>query len=69
MRPRYFVLAAAFQLFDGIQVVASGVLRGAGETSLPMVCTLVAHWGIGLPIGYVLAFEFEVEGLSASGAA
>ena len=32
-----FVLAAAFQLFDGVQVVSTGVLRGAGETRLPMV--------------------------------
>ena len=53
---RLFALAAAFQLFDGVQVVATGVLRGAGETRLPMVCNLVAHWGIGLPIGYALAF-------------
>jgi MATE family multidrug resistance protein len=53
---RLFALAAAFQLFDGIQVVATGVLRGAGETRLPMVCNLVAHWGIGLPIGYALGF-------------
>jgi MATE family multidrug resistance protein len=52
-----FVLAAAFQLFDGLQVVATGVLRGAGETRSPMICNLVAHWGIGLPIGYFLAFE------------
>jgi MATE family multidrug resistance protein len=51
-----FLLAAAFQLFDGIQVVATGVLRGAGETRLPMICNLLAHWGIGLPIGYILAF-------------
>lgn len=54
---RLFLLAAAFQLFDGIQVVATGVLRGAGETRLPMVCNLLAHWGIGLPIGYYLAFS------------
>jgi multidrug resistance protein, MATE family len=54
---RLFLLAAAFQLFDGVQVVATGILRGAGETRLPMICNLVAHWGIGLPIGYVLAFE------------
>ena len=53
---RLFALAAAFQLFDGVQVVATGVLRGAGETRLPMICNLIAHWGIGLPIGYALAF-------------
>jgi MATE family multidrug resistance protein len=55
---RLFVLAAAFQLFDGLQVVATGVLRGAGDTRTPMACNLVAHWGIGLPIGYALAFGF-----------
>jgi MATE family multidrug resistance protein len=53
---RLFALAAAFQLFDGVQVVATGVLRGAGDTRTPMICNLIAHWGIGLPIGYVLAF-------------
>ncbi len=56
---RLFLLAAAFQLFDGVQVVATGVLRGAGETRLPMICNLLAHWGIGLPIGYVLAFVLD----------
>src|SRR5205814_2094962 len=49
--------AALFQFFDGLQVVASGALRGAGETRLPMYCNLVAHWALGLPIGYVLAFS------------
>ena len=53
---RLFSLAAAFQLFDGVQVVATGVLRGAGDTRTPMACNLLAHWGIGLPIGYALAF-------------
>jgi MATE family multidrug resistance protein len=56
---RLFLLAAAFQLFDGVQVVATGILRGAGETRLPMICNLVAHWGIGLPIGYFLAFPMD----------
>ena len=53
---RLFLLAAAFQLFDGIQVVATGVLRGVGDTRNPMICNLVAHWGVGLPVGYALAF-------------
>jgi len=50
------VAAAVFQVFDGLQVVGSGVLRGLGETRIPMFATLVAHWAIGLPIGYVMAF-------------
>ncbi len=53
---RLIILAAAFQLFDGVQVVATGILRGAGDTRTPMVCNLFAYWGIGLPLGYVLAF-------------
>lgn len=53
---RLFYLAAAFQLFDGVQVVATGVLRGAGDTRSPMLTNLVAHWGIGLPLGYALGF-------------
>jgi MATE family multidrug resistance protein len=56
---RLFLLAASFQLFDGVQVVGTGILRGAGETRLPMICNLVAHWGIGLPIGYILAFKMD----------
>ena len=48
---RLLRVAACFQLFDGLQVVATGVLRGAGDTRTAMVGGLVAHWGIGLPIG------------------
>jgi MATE family multidrug resistance protein len=48
--------AALFQLFDGTQVVASGALRGAGDTRTPMYCTLAAHWALGLPVAYLLAF-------------
>lgn len=50
------VAAAVFQIFDGLQIVGSGALRGLGETRVPMFATLCAHWAIGLPIGYVMAF-------------
>src|SRR5216683_126019 len=49
-------VAAAFQLFDGIQTVATGALRGAGDTRTPMFCHLLGYWAIGLPLGYVLCF-------------
>jgi multidrug resistance protein, MATE family len=49
-------VAAAFQLFDGIQGVATGALRGAGDTRTPMICHLVCYWVVGLPLGYVLCF-------------
>ena len=48
---------AAFQLFDGIQTVATGALRGAGETRTPMLCHMLAYWVIGLPLGAWLCFR------------
>ena len=50
------LLAAVFQLFDGIQGVITGTLRGLGDTRTPMVVNLLAHWFVGLPIGYTLCF-------------
>jgi MATE family multidrug resistance protein len=50
------LLAAIFQLFDGIQGVITGTLRGIGDTRTPMVVNLVAHWAIGLPTSYLLCF-------------
>jgi MATE family multidrug resistance protein len=49
-------VAAVFQLFDGLQGVGTGVLRGLGDTRTPMLWNLGAHWAIGLPLAYVLAF-------------
>jgi len=49
-------LAGAFQLFDGVQAVAFGVLRGAGDTHLPAAANVVGYWAIGLPAGWILAF-------------
>ena len=49
-------LAAVFQLFDGIQGVITGTLRGIGDTRTPMVVNLVAHWVLGLPTSYLLCF-------------
>jgi MATE family multidrug resistance protein len=50
-------VAALFQLFDGLQVVTTGVLRGLGETRTPMVVGLIGYWGLGLPTGYFLCFH------------
>lgn len=57
-------IAAVFQLFDGLQVAATGILRGAAETRLPMVANLAGHWVLGLPLGYYLCFE---RGMDAAG--
>jgi MATE family, multidrug efflux pump len=54
---KLLLVAAAFQLFDGLQVVTTGALRGAGDTKTPMVANLVAYWLIGIPLGYLLCFH------------
>lgn len=50
-------VAAVFQLFDGLQGVTTGVLRGVADTRTPLLWNLAGHWFIGLPIGYVLCFS------------
>ena len=50
---------AAFQLFDGIQTVATGALRGLGDTRTPMLCHFTAYWIIGLPLGAWLCFRLR----------
>lgn len=52
-------VAAFFQLFDGLQTVATGALRGAGDTRTPMICHLIAYWLIGLPLGAFLCFRLH----------
>jgi MATE family multidrug resistance protein len=49
-------VAAVFQLFDGLQAVATGILRGLGDTRTAMLWNLAGHWFIGLPVGYALCF-------------
>jgi MATE family multidrug resistance protein len=50
------MVAAFFQLFDGLQTVATGALRGAGDTRTPMYAHLIAYWLVGLPLGSVACF-------------
>ena len=53
---RLLAVAALFQLFDGLQVVATGILRGLGDTRTPVVWNVIGHWGLGLPIAWWLCF-------------
>jgi MATE family multidrug resistance protein len=48
------LMAAIFQISDGAQVAGAGALRGLKDTTVPMLMTLVAYWGFGLPLGYTL---------------
>lgn len=58
------MIAAIFQLVDGLQVLALGLLRGVQDTTVPMVMATISYWVIGLPASYLLAFQF---GLGAIG--
>jgi MATE family multidrug resistance protein len=49
-------VAAVFQLFDGLQAVTTGALRGVADTRTPMLWNLTGHWLFGLPLGYTLCF-------------
>lgn len=51
-------VGAFFQLFDGLQTVATGALRGAGDTRTPMLCHLIFYWFLGLPVGAFLCFRW-----------
>jgi MATE family multidrug resistance protein len=53
-------VAGVFQVFDGIQVVSSGVLRGVGDTRVPMVVNLVGFWVVGLPVSVALGFGLHL---------
>jgi multidrug resistance protein, MATE family len=57
--PTLLAIAAAFQIFDGIQTVSTGALRGLGETRIPMFANLVGYWALGLPLGFVLCFVLK----------
>jgi MATE family multidrug resistance protein len=54
--PGLLGIVAAFEIFDGIQTVSTGALRGLGETRAPMVANLVGYWVLGLPLGFYLCF-------------
>jgi MATE family multidrug resistance protein len=54
---RLLAVAAVFQIFDAIQGIGTGALRGLGKTRGPMLINLVAYGVIGLPVGYILCFK------------
>ncbi|MDX2435762.1 MAG: MATE family efflux transporter, partial [Acidobacteriota bacterium] len=50
-------VAGFFQIFDGLQVVSAGALRGAGDTRAPLIVNIVGFWCIGLPVSWLLGFK------------
>ncbi|WP_439181502.1 MATE family efflux transporter [Carboxylicivirga taeanensis] len=53
------LVAGLFQVFDGVQVVALGILRGLEDVLMPVIGAGVAYWLISLPVGYLTAFVFS----------
>jgi MATE family multidrug resistance protein len=49
-------IAAFFQIFDGVQAVAAGALRGAGDVRFPFLANVVAHWLVGFPVAILCGF-------------
>jgi multidrug resistance protein, MATE family len=50
-----------FQLFDGIQAVSLGILRGMQDVNIPTIITIFAYWGVGLPMSYILGFQYNMR--------
>jgi multidrug resistance protein, MATE family len=59
----FLIFAALFQIADGAQAVGSGMLRGLHDARTPMLFALVGYWGIGLPLGLLLAFPLGLNGI------
>jgi MATE family multidrug resistance protein len=53
-------IAGVFQIFDGMQAVGAGVLRGLGDTRVPLIAMLVGYWLIGVPVSVILGFNTKM---------
>jgi MATE family multidrug resistance protein len=54
------ILAALFQLSDGLQVVGLSILRGMKDVKFPTIIAMVSYWLIGIPVAYVVGFVFNL---------
>jgi len=53
----FIPIAGVFQIFDGLQAVGAGVLRGLGDTKVPLIAMVSGYWLIGVPVSVVLGFK------------
>ena len=61
-------MAAIYQFSDSVQVVVSGILRGYKDTKIILYITLLAYWGVGIPVGYILSrTDWIVPSIGAKG--
>ncbi|HCI98995.1 MAG TPA: MATE family efflux transporter [Sulfitobacter sp.] len=56
-------MASLFQLVDGAQAVALGILRGVQDTTVPMILAGFSYWIVGMPVSYLLGFVFDLKGV------
>jgi len=63
--PSLLAIAGVCLVFDGTQGISTGILRGLGETRVPMIANFAGHWLVGLPLGYAACFwwGWGVQGL------
>lgn len=61
MAANLLLIAALFQLSDGIQCVSLGILRGIADTKVPTLVTVVAYWVVGIPVGWFMAKTLGLE--------
>jgi MATE family multidrug resistance protein len=58
----FLIFAALFQIVDGAQAVGAGMLRGLHDTGVPMIIAAIGYWGVGMPLGALLAFHYGMAG-------
>jgi len=56
---RILLICAAFQMFDGLQVIAAGALRGLADVIVPMIFCIIAYWLVALPVAWWFAFQLQ----------
>lgn len=56
-------MAALFQLVDGAQAIALGLLRGVQDTTVPMVIAAISYWVVGMPCSYIFGFVLGYDGI------
>lgn len=54
------IVAALFQIFDGMQATGVAILRGLSDVKIPLITSLLAYWIIGIPVGALLGFYFQL---------
>jgi len=59
----FLLVAGAFQVVDGAQVLMVAALRGLSDTRIPMIVALFGYWGVGLGTAYLAGFVLEMRGI------